>query len=85
MNLMTQLTAYTNEAKQKGKPEAVFLDQIGTLLAEFGFDRFLKDIDFKKDKEAREYFGKIEGMLRGHNIDPNSVPVLKTAFRKMQE
>lgn len=55
------------------------------MIAEFGFDRFLQDIDFTKDKAAREYFSKIEGMLRGHNIDPDSVPVLKTAFRKMKQ
>ncbi len=85
MSLLTQLVKYIEDAKREGKPEAVFLDQLGVMIAEFGFDRFLSDIDFKKDKDAREYFAKIEGLLRGHNIDPDSVPILKTAFRKIKD
>src|SRR5437660_3803621 len=85
MSLLTQLAKYIEDAKREGKPEAIVLDQLGGMMAEFGFERFLSEINFKKDKDAREYFAKIEGILRGHGIDPDRVPILKTAFRKIKD
>ena len=55
-----------------------------TLVAEIGLQRFLDDIDLKKNKDAREYFSKIEGMFRGHGIDPETIPCLRVILSKMR-
>lgn len=84
MNLMLQLNQQAEEAKRKGLPEAALLEQFGNMLAEFGFERFLDDIDFKKDKYAIEYFSKIEGMIRGFGVDPNNVSWFRPVLRKLR-
>lgn len=84
MNLMVQLDAYVKEAKLHGRPEAVLYEQLGSMLVELGIDRFLKDVDLKNDKDAIEYFAKIEGMLRGHNIDPNNVPWFRKILKSKE-
>jgi hypothetical protein len=85
MNLMVQFNQKAEEAKRKGLPEAIFLEQFGTMLIEFGFERFLDEIDFKRDKHAIEYFSKIEAMLRGFGVDPNDVSWFRPVLRKLKE
>lgn len=85
LNLMTQLGQYAEDAKRKGLPEAVLLEQFGNMLAEFGFERFLEEIDFKNDTEAHQYFGKIEGMLRAYSIDPYTVAWFRPILKKLKE
>ena len=84
LNLMTQLTQHTENAKKMGQPEAVFLEQFVSMVGEFGFERFLDELDIKNDPVAREYFGKIGGMLRAINLDPNSVPWFRPILKKLK-
>ena len=84
MNLMIQLSQHTEDAKRKGLPEAVILEQFVNILGEFGFERFLEEVDIRDDPIAREYFGKIEGMLRAINLDPNSVPWFRLILKKLK-
>jgi len=83
MNLLAQLSNYAEDAKRRGLPEAVFLEQFGTILAEFGFEKFLDEIDLSKNKDALQYFSKIEGMLRVYNIDPSSVSWFRPILKKL--
>lgn len=84
MNLMIQLGQYTEDAKRKGQPEAGLLEQFVIMVGEFGFEQFLVEMDIKNDPVAREYFGKIEGMLRAINLDPNSVPWFRPILKKLK-
>lgn len=85
LNLMTQLAQHTEDAKRKGLPEAVFLEQFANMLGEFGFQKFLEEIDIEKDPDANQYFGKIEGMLRAYNVDPYSIPWFRPILRKLNK
>ena len=82
---MVQLSQYVEDAERKELPEAVFLKQFLNMIAEFGFEKFLEDIDIKGDASLREYFGKIEGMLKAYNIDPSSVPWYRPVRKKLED
>jgi len=55
LNLILMLSKYVEDAKKQGVPETDKLQQLLNLMSEFGFKRFLEDVDFKKDKLAMEY------------------------------
>lgn len=84
-NLLMQLTTYISDAKAKNLPEATLLEQVTNMAAEFGFDKFLTELDLVNDKSAHLYFGKIEGILRGHNIDPLTIPWFRPIARQLEK
>ena len=85
MSYLKLLTDEAEKHRSESPESAQFLDQIGALILEVGIQRFLRDIDLKKDKEAREYFSKIEGMFRGKGIDPQQVPWLRVILEEMKK
>ncbi len=85
LNLMVMLNNSIEDAKRKGLPEAIMLQQLGNIMGEFGFKRFLDDIDFDKDKEDREYFEKFEELFRNNNIDPNSISWFRPILKKLKK
>ena len=81
-----KLLSDEGEKHRRDSPEtAEFIDHLGSLIMEVGVQRVLEDIDLEKDRQARDYFSKIEGMFRGRGIDPHQVPWLRTILEKMNK
>ena len=85
LNLLMQLDSSLKEAKSKNLPESKLLEQMTMMISEFGFDQMLGELNISKDKEAGLYFAKIEGILRGNNIDPQSVPWFRPIARRLEQ
>ena len=85
MNYMTTLGQQIEQTKVTDPQGAAFLEQFAMLMGEFAIERFLEDVDFKKNAEVRDYFNKIEVMFRARNVDPQSIPWLRVVLKKLKE
>lgn len=83
LNLMLMLSKYVEDAKKQGMPETDKLQQLLNIMGEFGFKRFLDDVDFKKDKLVLEYVENLETFFLNNNIDPSIIPFFRPIFEKL--
>lgn len=85
---MAYLTTLTNEAarvKDSNHELARLYEQLGILITEVGISKFIEDADLKKNPEARDFFNKLEGMLRGKGIDVNAIPWMRIISERMKD
>jgi len=85
LNLMLMLGKHVDDAKKQGAPETEKLQELLNIIGEFGFKRFLDDVDFNKDKLAMEYDENLEEFFLNNNIDPNSIPFFRPIFNKLYD
>jgi hypothetical protein len=84
MAYMTTLGTQIDKAQASDPGAAKLLEALSGVMADVGIGRFLKDIDFAKDEEARQHFQRIAAVLRAHGIDPASVPGIGKALAETE-
>lgn len=82
--LLQTLAAQAEKQKAGDPRSAALLEAFLALATEVAFKRMAEDINLKKDREAREYFRQVEGMLRANGIDPSSVSWMKPLLKQLE-
>jgi hypothetical protein len=73
------------EKNQATNPQAAaFLQQVGMLLTEFAFSRFLDDIKLDEQPRVRDALNQLAGLFRAHGIDPQNIPWFRPVLEKMK-
>jgi hypothetical protein len=73
------------EKNQATNPQAAALmQQVGMLLTEFAFSRFLDDIKLDEQPRVRDALNQLAGLLQAHGIDPKSIPWFRPILEKMK-
>jgi hypothetical protein len=72
-NLWTELNRYVEICTQEGRPEAPFLRDFSSILAEFMIANLLKDLKAKDDPNMKEFSRKIEEMIATHDFDASTI------------
>lgn len=85
MTYLGGLAQEIDKSREKNPVGAAFLENFMSILAEAGFESFMKDIDLNKNPEAREFIVKLEGMFRGHGVDPMNIPMLRPIMKKLKK
>ncbi|MFZ5994114.1 MAG: hypothetical protein ACOYU4_03900 [Thermodesulfobacteriota bacterium] len=85
MAYLGTLAQEIDKSRGKNPVGAQFLENLMSIMAEAGFESFMKDIDLNKNPEARDFLVKLEGMFRGHGVDPMSIPMLRPIMSKIKK
>lgn len=83
-NYLTVLAAEIEKAKESDPSSAAFLETLSSLMLEAGVDQFLDDVDFKKNPKLRDYYNKLEGVIRAHGVDPMQLPWFRPILERMK-
>jgi hypothetical protein len=82
-SVLQTLANETEKARSADPNSAVLLEAFLGLMTELGFERMAEEFNLAKDQGAREYFARIEGMLRAHGIDPAQVPWMRPIMKQL--
>jgi hypothetical protein len=84
MAYMTALIGQIERMKATDAAAAKLLEAFSSVVAEVAINRFLTEVDFTHDADARNAFTRIADVLRAHGVDPAAVPGLGDVFKRMQ-
>ena len=83
-NYLTVLGTEIEKTKKSDPKAADLLSAISSLAMATGVEQFLKDIDFDKNKEAKEYFESLASTFTAQDIDPMQDPLMGPILRRLK-
>jgi hypothetical protein len=84
MAYMTALIGQIEKVKATDAAAAKLLEAFSSVVADVAINRFLGEIDFARDVDARKDFMRVADVLRAHGVDPAAVPGLGDVLKRMQ-
>ena len=84
MAYMTALVAQIEKVKSSDPVRAKLLEAFSTVIADVAISRFLSEVDFARDKDARADFTRVAEVLRAHGVDPSAIPGLGGILKQME-
>src|ERR1017187_5618226 len=84
MNYLVTVAQEVEKTKEANPQAAMLLQQVAMLVTEVAMEHFLEEIKLSKQPRVRDALNKLDGLLRAHGVDPQSVPWFRPVAEKMK-